>query len=174
MWLLVVLLLIVPLVELYVIVAVAGSIGILPTLALLVAISVTGSWLVRREGLGVYRRCRQMWAARQNPTDDLLDGLLVLAAGLMLLTPGFVTDALGLVLLVPPVRRLVRSSAFAPLRRRLSVPIGGATYAAGMASDYAGRRRQRVYVGEAVLIDERPPPTLPGPQGSAPRPLAGA
>ncbi len=169
MWLLLVLLLIVPVVELYVIVAVAGSIGLLPTLALLVVISVAGSWLVRREGLGVYRRCRQLWASRQNPTDDLLDGLLVLVAGLMLLTPGFVTDALGLLLLIPPLRRVVRSSAFAPLRRRLSVPIGGATYAAGMAADHVGRRRQRVYVGEAVLVEERPPPSLPTSSGTGPR-----
>ena len=152
--------LVVPIIELWVIVEVAGSLGILPTLALLVVVSVIGSLLVRREGLGVWRRARTMWASGRVPTDDLLDGVLVLAAGTLLLAPGFVTDVLGLLLLIPPLRRVVGSAAFGRVRRALRVPVAGAEFVGGMA----GARRtgpRTVYVGEAVVVSGRP--TLPPP-----------
>lgn len=157
MWVLlaVVAFLVIPLIELWVIVEVAGSVGILPTLGLLIAISVAGSLLVRREGLGVWRRARAMWAAGRVPTDDLLDGLLVLAAAALLLTPGFVTDAMGLVLLVPLTRRLVGSLSFGRLRAVLRLPVAGAEFVGGAA----GARRsasRTVYVGEAVIVSGQP------------------
>jgi len=158
---------IVPIIELWVIVEVAGSLGIVPTLALLVAISVAGSLLVRREGLGVLRRARVLWSAGRVPTDDLLDGVLVLAAGALLLTPGFVTDALGLVLLLPPARRLVGSLTFGRIRQVLRVPVAGAEFVGGMAGDRRGGRRT-VYVGEAVVVDGRPPLSPADPPGVAP------
>lgn len=152
--------LVVPIIELWVIVEVAGSLGIVPTLAMLLVISVAGSLLVRREGLGVLRRARAMWSAGRVPTDDLLDGVLVLLAGALLLAPGFVTDALGLLLLVPVLRRFVGSLSFARIRRVLRLPVAGAEFVGGVAS---ARRAgsQTVYVGEAVVIGGRP--TLPPP-----------
>jgi len=146
--------LVVPVIELWVIVEVAGSLGVVPTLALLLAVSVVGSLLVRREGLGVWRRARGMWSSGRVPTDDLLDGVLVLVAGALLLAPGFVTDLIGLALLVPPLRRLVGSVSFGRIRRLLRLPVAGAEFVGGVASS---RRGDRVWVGEAVVVRGTPP-----------------
>lgn len=161
---------VVPIIELWVIVEVAGSLGIVPTLAFLVAISVAGSLLVRAQGLGVLRRARAMWAEGRVPTDDLLDGVLVLGAGALLLTPGFVTDAIGLLLLVPLVRRLTGSLTFGRIRRILRLPVAGAEFVAGArpgpggagpaGGGAPGGGRRTVYVGEAVVVrSERPLPS---------------
>ena len=149
-----------PIVELWVIVEVAGSLGIVPTLALLLVVSLLGSLLVRREGLGVLRRARTMWSSGRVPTDDLLDGVLVLAAGALLLAPGFVTDAVGLLLLVPVMRRLVGSLSVGRIRRVLRLPVAGAEFVGGVT----GARRsgsRTVHVGEAVIVGSAP--TLPRP-----------
>jgi UPF0716 protein FxsA len=103
-----VLFVVVPLVELYVMIQVGQEIGALRTVALLVAVSVVGAWLAKREGLSVWRRMRAQISAGQVPAAHLVDGALILLGGVLLLTPGFVTDVLGLVLLLPPTRVLVR------------------------------------------------------------------
>ena len=105
-----------PIVELAVIVQVAGSTGVMNTIGLLVLVSLVGAWLVRREGLGILRRAQAELAKGRMPGRELVDGLLVLLAGALMLTPGFVTDAVGLALLFPPVRAVLRLVA----TRRLS------------------------------------------------------
>lgn len=107
---------VVPFVELYVIIQVAHVIGALDTIALLVVVSAVGAWLVKREGLGVLRRVQQQVQGGAVPGNELVDGLLILFAGALLLTPGFVSDLLGILLLLPPVRFALRAVA----RRRLS------------------------------------------------------
>jgi UPF0716 protein FxsA len=109
----------VPILELAVIIQVGRTIGVLDTLALLVLISLTGAWLVRREGLGVLRRIQQQMNAGEVPGTELVDGLLILLGGALMLTPGFVTDAFGLALLLPPVRAAVRTVVARRLRRRV-------------------------------------------------------
>lgn len=145
----VVLFIVVPLVELFVIVQVAGSIGIIATLALLLAVSIAGSWLVRREGLGILSRARTMVRNGDVPTDEIINGVLVLGAGALLLTPGFVTDVVGLLLLISPTRAVVRSL----IRRRVSFLtwIPGAGAAGRAAAAGFGRR---VNVGEAVIVTD--------------------
>lgn len=110
--------LVLPIVELYVIVQVAQGVGILSTIGLLVLISAAGAWLCRREGLGVLRRIRDALDRYEIPTRELVDGGLVLFAGALMLTPGFVTDCLALLLLLPPTRVPVRSAVLRALRRR--------------------------------------------------------
>jgi UPF0716 protein FxsA len=100
---------VVPLVEIYVFVVVAGAIGVLPAVAALMACSLLGLWLVKREGLGVLRRMQATVNRGEVPADELVDGALIAFAGAMCIIPGFVTDALGLLLLLPPVRHLVRN-----------------------------------------------------------------
>jgi UPF0716 protein FxsA len=100
--------LVIPIVELYVIVQVASGIGVLDTLALLVLVSIVGAWLVRHQGLSIVGRIQQQLAAGRMPGDELIDGGLVLFAGALMLTPGFVTDAIGLLLLLPPTRLPIR------------------------------------------------------------------
>lgn len=103
--------LVVPVVELAVIIQVGHLIGTWNTIALLLLVSFGGAWLVKREGLGVLRRFRQQMDAGRVPGRELADGVLILFAGALLLTPGFVTDFLGLLLLLPPVRSAVRAGA---------------------------------------------------------------
>ena len=109
-----------PIVELAVIVQVAGSTGVLNTIGLLVLVSVVGAWLVRREGLDILRRAQEEAAQGRIPGREIVDGLLVLGAGALMLTPGFVTDAVGLALLFPPTRALVRAMATRRLTRSMA------------------------------------------------------
>jgi UPF0716 protein FxsA len=110
----------IPFVEIYVIIQVGHVIGLLPALALLIIISMVGASLVKREGLGVWRRVQERIDAREVPGRELVDGLLVLFAGALLLTPGFVTDAVGILLLLPPVRAGIRALATRRFAHRVS------------------------------------------------------
>lgn len=95
----------VPLIELYFLIQVGSEIGALSTIVLTLLTAVIGTWLVRMQGLGVLARVGRSMAADELPALDLMDGALLLVAGLFLLLPGFLTDALGFLLLVPPVRQ---------------------------------------------------------------------
>ncbi len=123
-WLLAVLFLVVPFVELAVIVASAQQIGLVPTLGLLVAVSIAGGYLVKREGLGVVRRTQEQLGAGELPAKELVDGALIVLAGALLLTPGFLSDVLGIILLLPPTRAAVRALALHRVRRRLLSTVG--------------------------------------------------
>jgi UPF0716 protein FxsA len=114
MAILVLLFLVLPIVELYVIIRVGQEIGALYTIALLLVISVVGAWLAKREGLGVWRRINAQVGAGKVPGAELVDAFLILLAGALLLTPGFITDVLAIFLLLPPSRAVVRRT----LRRR--------------------------------------------------------
>lgn len=104
------LLLAMPVVELAVIVQVAEEIGVLETLVVLVGISIAGAWLLKQQGLATWRSLQATTARGQVPTKEASDGALIVVGGALLLTPGFVTDVFGLVLLLPPTRALVKSS----------------------------------------------------------------
>lgn len=110
--------LVVPFVELYVILQVGRTIGVLDTVALLVLVSVIGAWLVKREGISVVRRVQERVAAGSVPGREMVDGALILFAGALLLTPGFLTDVVAVLLLFPPVRSTLRAAAIRRLRRR--------------------------------------------------------
>jgi UPF0716 family protein affecting phage T7 exclusion len=101
-------LLVLMLVELYVLVQVASAIGVLNAIGLLLAISIIGAWIVKRQGMAMWRRAQLQITAGRMPTKEMADGVLLLLAGLLLLVPGFVTSAIGVLLLLPPVRALVR------------------------------------------------------------------
>lgn len=108
--------LVVPIVELYLFVEVSSAIGFGAALFWIIAVSIFGAWLVKREGMGALRRANAKVSSGEIPTDELINGILILVAGALMLTPGFLTDAVGLVLLFPPTRALVR----APLRGRFA------------------------------------------------------
>jgi Protein affecting phage T7 exclusion by the F pla smid len=97
-----------PIAEIYLIVQVADVVGGLNTVALLILVSVIGAAMVKREGMGILARAQSELALGRVPGRELVDGLLVLFAGVLMLTPGFATDALGLSLLFPPTRALIR------------------------------------------------------------------
>jgi len=112
-------LIVVPIVELYVMVQVAGMIGVLPTVALVVLMCFAGAWLMKVEGLGVLRRMQRQLDDGQVPTAEAVNGVLIVIGGLLMLVPGFVTGVLGLLLLLPPVRALLRPVIVARAQRRI-------------------------------------------------------
>ena len=131
--LLALLFLLVPIVELYVIVQVAGSIGVPETIVLLIAISLLGAWLARIAGVGVLYRLQRTVREGRVPSVEIVDGALVLLAGALMITPGFLSDILAILLLLPPTRALVRGVVLRRIRARgglfsmvTTMPPGGA------------------------------------------------
>ena len=122
---LVLLFIIVPIAELAVIIEVGQQIGVLPTIAILVADSLLGSWLLRSQGRSAWRRFNAALGAGRPPAREVLDGGLIIFGGALLLTPGFITDIVGLVLLVPPSRALVRRFLVRYFGRRFALRVAG-------------------------------------------------
>jgi UPF0716 protein FxsA len=93
-----------PLIEVYLMIRVGSVIGALPTIGLSILTAVLGVWLVRVQGVGLLLRVQRQLAQDELPALELLDGALILVAGFLLLLPGFLTDTVGFLLLVPPLR----------------------------------------------------------------------
>jgi UPF0716 protein FxsA len=102
------LLVVAPIVELYVIIKVGGAIGVLNTIGLLILVAVIGSWLVKREGRKVWTRFNEQIAAGRVPSKEIADGICLLIAGALMIAPGFVSDVIALLLIFPPTRALFR------------------------------------------------------------------
>ena len=119
--LLLLLFILVPIAELAVIIQVGQLIGVWWTIAILVADAVLGSMLARSQGRAAWRRFNEALHSGRPPAREVLDGALVLFGGALLLTPGFLTDLLGLALLIPPVRALLRTVATTRLARRAAL-----------------------------------------------------
>jgi UPF0716 protein FxsA len=122
--LLFVIFIIVPIVELYVIVQVADVIGTLETIALLIAVGILGSWLLKKQGTAAWSRLQAALAGGRVPTDEISDGALIMFGGALLLTPGFVTDIIGFLLLFPPTRAAVKAMGRRSLRHRIQKRTG--------------------------------------------------
>jgi len=123
---LIVIFIVVPLAELYVILKVADSLLGWPlTIALLAADSLLGSWLLRSQGRAVWNRFNEAVRAGRVPHTEVIDGVLVIFGGAFLITPGFITDVIGLILLVPPTRRVVRRLARRTIERRTVGAVAG-------------------------------------------------
>jgi len=102
------LLLVIPVLEIAVFILVGNLIGLWPTLALVVVTAIGGSILLKQQGIGTLNRIQSEMAAGRVPGRELVDGVMILAAGILLLTPGLVTDAIGFLLFVPGVRSTIR------------------------------------------------------------------
>lgn len=148
--LLVVVFIVVPLIELAIIIQVGELIGAAATILALLAVSLAGAWLVRREGIRAWIRFTDALRSGRVPADEVLEGAMVLFGGALLLTPGFATDAVGLLLMVPPVRALVASTLKRRLGARFTVTTLGGT--AGRRPSQA-RRRDDVVDVEVVNIE---------------------
>lgn len=152
--LLLLLFVVVPLVELYVIIQVGQAIGALPTIALLVIDSILGSLLLRAQGRTVWRRFRAALAAGRPPARETVDGVLVIFGGTLMLAPGFVTDLFGILLLLPPSRAIARRGILRNARTRLFLGFAGAAGA-------AQRRTRQDYDVDSTARDVDQP-ILPG------------
>jgi UPF0716 protein FxsA len=147
----------VPLAELYVIIKVVGpALGAPLTIALLAADSLAGAWLMKSQGRAVWRRFNEAIGAGRIPHREIVDGVLIIFGGAFLITPGFITDILGFLLLIPPTRSLFRRSLQRRLERRTIV------------TRY--RREPRDYDVEGTATErEEPPVELPPARSRRPR-----
>jgi UPF0716 protein FxsA len=149
MWLFV-LFVAVPMIEIGLFIQVGGLIGLWPTLGLVLISAILGSWLVRSQGARELANLQASFSQLRDPTEPLANGAMILIAGVLLLTPGFFTDALGILLLVPPIRRAV----FKFVKSRVTV----ATFSA--EPDRGGPKgRADVIEGEFFEVDPAKRPT---------------
>ena len=144
---LVVLLIAIPIVEIAVAIWVASAIGWLNTIGLLILLSIIGIWVVKRQGLGIMATLSEGAQRREVPTGKLMDRFLMVVGGVLLVMPGFVTAAIGLLLFLPPVRALIRG--FAAKRVQTTMATGRWTY--GTVQDVTSRE----------VRDDAGPPTPP-------------
>lgn len=112
----------VPLIELGLLIWVGGRVGLLPTVALVIVTGILGAALARWQGVATLRRFQQRLASGELPHEDLIDGILILLAGAVLLTPGLLTDVAGFLLLVPVVRAGARRLLLGKLKSRFMIP----------------------------------------------------
>jgi UPF0716 protein FxsA len=133
-----------PLAELYVILKVGDAIGVGWTILLLVADSLLGAMLLRSQGRAVWRRFNAALAEGRMPHREVQDGVLVIFGGAFLITPGFITDVLGLLLLLPPTRALIRRLAMRRVARRVELRVA--------------RRPPDDYDVEGTATEYEPPP----------------
>lgn len=148
MWLLVVFVL-VPMIEIGLFIQVGGWIGLWPTLGLVLAMALLGSWLLRTQGALAFADLRQSLSDFRDPTEPIAHGALILFAGILLITPGFFTDVIGLALLIRPVRRL----ALRALARRFQLVQVGPS-----GEGWAGRpESEDIIDGDYTEIDGIPP-----------------
>jgi UPF0716 protein FxsA len=137
---------VVPLAELYLILRIGDSIGWLWTLLLLAADSIIGSLLLRSQGRAVWRRFNRELERGRMPHREVIDGVLVIFGGAFLITPGFITDVIGLLLLIPPTRAVFRRLVVRRLGRRFATSVAGP------------RTAPRDYDVEGTASDYEPPP----------------
>ena len=153
MFVLLLLFVLVPIVEIYVIIQVGQAIGALWTILLLIADSVIGARLLTWQGRSAWRRFQEALAAGRMPHNEVLDGVMIVIGGTLLLTPGFVTDIFGLLLLLPPTRAALRRVVVRSIQRRGAL--------ARVVVYGAGRATARPVPDQPRPTSRRNPPTPP-------------
>lgn len=150
--------LLVPIIEIALFIQVGGLIGLWPTLAIVVLTAVAGTALVRTQGRLAMGQLQRTFAELDDPTEPLVHGAMILVAGVLLLTPGFFTDALGFALLIPPVRMAV----FQYFRARVSVAsfqMGSSTTFSASSGGQPGQ--DDVIDGEFTEVKPKSDPNAP-------------
>lgn len=126
------------------------GVGWANTIAIIILTGLAGSWLARREGARAWRAIQEALAAGHIPTREAIDGLLILAAGLVLLTPGFVTDVLGFLLLIPVTRIIFRTWLVGWCTRHVTMSLNVQGFGAPSPS------RPEPMAGEVIDVDAEP------------------
>ena len=162
---------VVPLAEIAVLIEVGGWLGLVPTLALIILTAVVGAWMLRRQGTAVLRRAQQQMQQGAMPIGEVFEGFCLVIAGALLLTPGFLTDTVGALLLLPPVRALL----YQRVRRQLEAQVqAGVPPHAGTAARPGGRdqpphggaQEERTPPVIDAEFEEVEPGDMPAPRGS--------
>lgn len=154
---LIALFIIVPIIELWAIITVGGIIGVGPTIALLLLDSLLGAFLLRHQGRLSWTRFRQALSRGRVPATETADGGLVIFGGALLLTPGFVTDILGLLLLIPGTRAIIRRVVLRKAIKTGAASMGGPAVWTFRGADW-GMRGARVYRNRPRPSGEQPAP----------------
>jgi UPF0716 protein FxsA len=147
-----VLLVAVPIVEVYLFVQVSNAIGFWNALGIVILISLVGIWLVKRAGMRVWARFNEQLVAHRTPTREVADGVCLLLAGSLLVFPGFLTDALGLLLLFPPIRSLAARGLIRRYAGHADFRVIKASYGSADGGD----------IIDTGGVERRPPPKPPG------------
>jgi UPF0716 protein FxsA len=160
-----------PIAELFVMVQVAEAIGFFWMLGLLFLSSVGGMLVLRHLGRAHWQRLRGAVRERRPPAREAFDGVMVALGAVLLIVPGFITAGIGLLLLFPPTRWLIRITLFMLFASRFRVATTTATWGTRGYNAYRGRRTDYDVEGEAVDVTDRPdgnagtdPPQLPSPE----------
>jgi UPF0716 protein FxsA len=146
---------VVPAIDLYLLIKIGGIIGAGPALAIAIGVGLLGAWVARREGVRVLREWQAAVVRGEMPREGVTSSLLVLVGGVLLIAPGFLTDILGLLLLIPPTRRLVASWLAAWAQKRLeahTVEMVGGVADEALGGAIMGRPR-----GKVIDVNAREP-----------------
>jgi UPF0716 protein FxsA len=157
---LVLLFIVLPIAELYVIIQIGGAIGVLPTLGLLVLDSLVGAALARSQSRAAWERFNRALAEGRVPGREVFDGAMIIVGGALLLTPGFITDVFGLLLLIPPTRDLLRLFLTRSVSKRAGVAWRVTSFGSARAPRAGTRPRTYDYEGSAREVTD-PPSELP-------------
>jgi len=160
-WVLVALFVVVPIVEIWTIIQVGQAVGPWWTILLLVLDSILGSWLIKHEGSRAFRALREALNSGRMPARELADGALILIGGTLMLSPGFATDAFGILMILPFTRPLFRRALTRIVASRLTVMgAPGPGGFGGFPGGFPGGRPDRgpVVPGEVVDDDRGHPP----------------
>jgi len=144
----------VPLIEVALFAFIGSRIGVLATIVVVILTAAAGASLVRRQGMAVLQRAQNSMNRGVVPTTELVDGVLILAAGLLLLTPGFFTDAVGFFLLIPGGRALIRAWALRRLEGRV-VQMGPDYQGFGSPHERRGPRASQIEIVDRSPSNER-------------------
>jgi UPF0716 protein FxsA len=161
-------LIVVPLVELAVLIEVGGWLGLGPTLALIILTAAGGAWVLRRQGIAVMRRAQLQMQQGSVPIVEVFEGACLVVAGALLLTPGFLSDTAGAMLLLPPVRALL----YRRVRRRLEEQVrseGGPQRGRRQSGQRSAWQEQGCRDRPTVIdaeFEEVEPGDVPAPRGS--------
>ena len=129
---------VVPLIELYLLIAIGRILGPIPTIGLVLVTGAVGAWFARLEGARVIRRWQEAMARQELPKDGVIDGFLIFIGGVMLITPGILTDIAGLSMVMPPTRRMIAGFVRAWFERQIAsghVQVYASGYNVGRSRD---------------------------------------
>lgn len=142
----------IPVIELILFIKIGSKIGLPSTLAIIILTGFLGAFLTKQQGLRTWRKFQATSASGQLPANEAVDGLLILIAGAVLLTPGFLTDVVGFLLLVPMVRAAIRSQITGKLKDKINIVGQGATFTPGATPPGEGGER----VASGRVVDSKP------------------
>jgi UPF0716 protein FxsA len=161
-----VLFLVVPIVEIYLLLEVGGLIGAFPTISLVVLTAVIGAGLLRQQGLSTLARLQQNMGQGKIPAQEMIEGVLLAVGGALLMTPGFVTDTMGFLCLLPFSRKFIAKNIMKRSADKMKAGVNAQTAGFSYSSYHSGDAQQTPYdsdvvEGEFTEVEENPPVISP-------------